>query len=306
MKFYLEKASDFITSLIFVSLVTFLTFQLLPGNPALTILGADADEAQIAVLENELHLDRPLALRYLIWVKGALKGDLGNSYKYKQSVNSIIISRFSTTLCLASLSLFFTVLIGIGGGLFFAATRKNKLLRPIFYGFQVFISIPSFCTALLLIIIFTVKLGLLPSMGSDSFQSFLLPAFAISLGSGSILARYVKTSVENEFKNDYVRTARSKGLSENQVLFRHILRNALIPSITTLGLIAADIFGGSIIIENVFSIPGIGKLIVTSISSRDFPLLQGLTLYLASITLFCNFAVDILYSVIDPRIRIKA
>ena len=230
-------------------------------------------------------------------------GNLGKSYKYGQSVTSIILERVKTTAVLAGLSLIFSLGLGLFLGLFFAISRKNRYLKPLFYIDQIFISIPSFCTALLLILFFTVLLRLLPSIGVSGFSSFILPALSLSLGSSAILARYIKTSVDDEYKKDYVRTARSKGLTETQIIYRHILRNAIIPSITTLGLIATYIFGGSIIVENVFSLPGIGKLIVTSISSRDFPLLQGLTLYLAAITLFCNFAVDILYSVVDPRTR---
>ena len=303
MFYYIKKFIDFITTLILVSVVTFLTFQLLPGNPALTILGPEAEDAQIAALEQELQLDRPLYQRYIKWVKGVFSGNLGKSYKYGQSVTSIILERVKTTAVLAGLSLIFSLGLGLFLGLFFAISRKNRYLKPLFYIDQIFISIPSFCTALLLILFFTVLLRLLPSIGVSGFSSFILPALSLSLGSSAILARYIKTSVDDEYKKDYVRTARSKGLTETQIIYRHILRNAIIPSITTLGLIATDIFGGSIIVENVFSLPGIGKLIVTSISSRDFPLLQGLTLYLAAITLFCNFAVDILYSVVDPRTR---
>lgn len=303
MFYYIKKFIDFITTLILVSVVTFLTFQLLPGNPALTILGPEAEDAQIEALEQELQLDRPLYQRYIKWVKGVFSGNLGKSYKYGQSVTSIILERVKTTAVLAGLSLLFSIGLGLFLGLFFAISRKNRYLKPLFYIDQIFISIPSFCTALLLILFFTVLLRLLPSIGVSGFTSFILPALSLSLGSSAILARYIKTSVDDEYKKDYVRTARSKGLTETQIIYRHILRNAIIPSITTLGLIATDIFGGSIIVENVFSLPGIGKLIVTSISSRDFPLLQGLTLYLAAITLFCNFAVDILYSVVDPRTR---
>lgn len=303
MFYYIKKFIDFITTLILVSVVTFLTFQLLPGNPALTILGPEAEDAQIAALEQELQLDKPLYQRYIKWIKGVFSGNLGKSYKYGQSVTSIILERVKTTAVLAGLSLIFSLGLGLFLGLFFAISRKNRYLKPLFYIDQIFISIPSFCTALLLILFFTVLLRLLPSIGVSGFSSFILPALSLSLGSSAILARYIKTSVDDEYKKDYVRTARSKGLTETQIIYRHILRNAIIPSITTLGLIATDIFGGSIIVENVFSLPGIGKLIVTSISSRDFPLLQGLTLYLAAITLFCNFAVDILYSVVDPRTR---
>ncbi len=164
---------------------------------------------------------------------------------------------------------------------------------------------PSFCTALILILVFAVGLKILPSVGFAGISSLILPSLSIALGSSSILARYVKNSIQNELLQDYVRTAKSKGLNERQIIARHVLRNALLPSLTMLGMLTAGIFGGSLIIENVFSLPGIGKLITNSIYSRDFPLLQGLSVYLATMTLFVNFIVDILYSVIDPRIRIK-
>ena len=295
MNFYVRKFIDFMTTLLLVTLVTFLTFQLLPGNPALAILGPDADQAQIEALELQLGLNQSLPLRYANWLKGAFCGNLGISYKYNQSVSSLIAGALKTTASLSLLSLVFT----------FAVNRKKKVWRCLSVLNQIWVSMPSFCTALILILIFTVGLKLLPSVGFDGPKSLILPSLAISLGSSSILARYIKTSMENELKQDYVRTAKSKGLNEKQVIVHHVLRNALLPSITTLGLITADIFGGSIIIENVFSLPGIGKLIIHSISSRDFPLLQGLTVYLAAMTLTCNFAVDILYSIIDPRTRSK-
>ncbi len=303
MRYYLKKAADFLTTLFLVTLVTFLTFQLLPGNPALAILGPEAEQSQIENLEKQLHLELSVPARYALWLKNAVKGDLGLSYKYKRSVSTLIGESFKITASLASITLVSTIVLGVFWGIVFAKYRKKRLVKIITYASQIWISVPSFCTALLLILVFSVYLKLLPSMGIAGFSSFLLPAMSLSFGSGSILARYIKGSIENELSQEYVKTARSKGLSENQIIARHVLRNALIPSITTVGLIAAEILGGSIIIENVFSIPGIGKLLTTSISSRDFPLLQGLTLYLASITLFCNFAVDMLYSIIDPRIR---
>ena len=305
MNFYVRKFIDFMTTLLLVTLVTFLTFQLLPGNPALAILGPDADQAQIEALELQLGLNQSLPLRYANWLKGAFCGNLGISYKYNQSVSSLIAGALKTTASLSLLSLVFTIAIGTFLGITFAINRKKKVWRCLSILNQIWVSMPSFCTALILILIFTVGLKLLPSVGFDGPKSLILPSLAISLGSSSILARYIKTSMENELKQDYVRTAKSKGLNEKQVIVRHVLRNALLPSITTLGLITADIFGGSIIIENVFSLPGIGKLIIHSISSRDFPLLQGLTVYLAAMTLTCNFAVDILYSIIDPRTRSK-
>lgn len=303
MNFYIKRLLDFFTTLLLVTAVTFVTFNVLPGNPALAILGPDAEQSQIENMEVQLGLDKPPAVRYANWLKGAFLGDLGTSYRYNQKVTHLISDALKTTAFLALLSLLFTIALGSFFGILFARFRKLVFWKNLSTLSQIWVSLPSFCTALLLILIFSVGLKILPSVGSASILSFILPSLAISLGSSSILARYIKISIENELKQDYVRTARSKGLSENQVITNHVLRNALIPSITTLGLICADIFGGSIIIENVFSLPGIGKLITNSISSRDFPLLQGLTLYLATLTLICNFAVDILYSIIDPRIR---
>ena len=303
MKTYLGKALNFFTTLFLVTLVTFLTFQVLPGDPATAILGAEAEEAQIIQKRAELGLDQSLYIRYFKWIGGALHGDLGNSYRYDQKVFDLIKGSLKTTAALAFLSLLITVLLGLFFGILFAATGKNRFFIALSTISQIWVSIPSFCTGILLILVFTVTFNLLPSVDYNGPSSLILPSFAIALGSSSILCRYIKTSIENELKQDYVRTARSKGLNETQVIFRHVLRNALLPSITTLGLITADIFGGSLIVEKVFSLPGIGSLIIKSISDRDFPLIQGLTLYLAFLTLFCNFAVDMLYSIIDPRTK---
>ena len=312
--FYLKKILNFLTTLILISLLTFFVFQLLPGNPALAILGADAEPSQIAALEEKMGLDKSIAQRYFLWIGNALRGDLGTSYQYDQSVSRLIRGSFSVTLSLASITLIFTVLIGFFFGCFYAYIRKTKLFKPLMSIHQIWFSIPSFCTAILLILIFSVKLGLFPAIGYVPitsgffawFHSLVLPAFSLSLGSGAILARYTTTSILNQFRQDYVRTARSKGLNESKVILVHILPNALLPSITTLGLILTDILGGSIIVENVFSIPGIGRLIASSILTRDFPLIQGLVLYLAFITLLCNAIVDLLYTIVDPRIRKEA
>lgn len=311
MSFYLKKLADFLSTLLLVSLLTFFVFQLLPGNPALAILGPDADQAQILALEQKMNLDKNVVQRYFLWIFGAIRGDLGISYQYGLSVSSLIGGSFSVTLSLALITLFFTVLSGLFFGFFYVYIRKTPFFKPLTSLHQIWFSIPSFCTALLLILIFSVRLGLFPAMGyvklSEGFfswfQSLILPAFSLSLGSGAILARYITSSILNQAGQDYVRTARSKGLSEWTVITRHILKNALLPSVTTLGLIMAEILGGSIIIENVFSIPGIGRLVANSIQTRDFPLLQGLVLYLSVITIFCNFVIDMIYTLIDPRVR---
>ena len=311
MRFYVKKILDFLTTLFLISLLTFFTFQLLPGNPALAILGPDADSAQIQALEEKMGLDKSVAERYFSWAFGVVRGDLGISYQYNQSVSRLIRGSFSVTLSLALVTLIFTLVIGFSFGFFYAYIRKSVFFKPLMSLQQIWFSVPSFCTALLLILIFSVKLNLFPTMGyvriSEGFFSWLhalvLPAFSLALGSGAILARYTTTSILGEAKQDYVRTARSKGLGESAIIRRHILRNALLPSLTTVGLIMVEILGGSIIVENVFSLPGIGRLIASSILTRDFPLIQGLVLYLALITLLCNAFIDILYTLVDPRIK---
>lgn len=311
VKFYIKKISGLLITIFLVTLITFFTFNILPGNPALAILGPDADTAQIQALEAEFHLDQPLYSRYFSWITGVLRGDLGYSYRYGQKVSVIISKAFGVTFSLGLFSLVLTVLMGLPLGIVMGQYSRKKSVKILEVFDQIWLSTPGFCTAILLIMIFTVILKLFPSMGyvpffQNPFQSLrtmFLPALSLSFGSSAILARYLKTDFTMQKSLDYVRTARSKGLSTGRIVFVHILRNSLICVVTTLGLIVTDILGGSIIIENVFSLPGIGRLIATSITSRDFPLIQGLVLYLAVITVSVNFIVDILYHVIDPRTR---
>jgi len=314
VRFYIKKISGLLITVFLVTLITFFTFNILPGNPALAILGPDADTAQIQALEAEFHLDQPLYSRYFSWLAGLFHGDLGYSYRYGQKVSTITTKAFGVTLSLGLFSLILTVLIGLPLGVLMGQYSKKKSIKALELFDQIWLSTPGFCTAILLIMIFTVLLKLLPSMGYVSFfqnplrsiQILFLPALSLSFGSSAILARYLKTDFTLQKSLDYVRTARSKGLSTRRIVFGHILRNSLICVVTTLGLIVTDILGGSIIIENVFSLPGIGRLIATSITSRDFPLMQGLVLYLAVITVIVNFIVDVLYHIIDPRTRESA
>ena len=311
VKFYIKKISGLLLTVFIVTLVTFFTFNILPGNPALAILGPEADSAQIQALEEEFHLNEPLYVRYFSWIGGVLRGDLGISYRYNQKVSVIISKAFGTTFSLGIFSLILTVLIGLPLGVILGQYSEKKGIKILEVFDQIWLSTPAFCTAILLIMIFTVILKLFPSMGYVPFfqnpgqciKTLFLPSLSLSFGSSAILARYLKTDFTMQKSLDYVRTAKSKGLSTKRILFGHILRNSLICVVTTLGLIVTDILGGSIIIENVFSLPGIGRLIATSITSRDFPLIQGLVLYLSVITVSVNFIVDILYHVIDPRTR---
>lgn len=311
VRFFTKKIAGLLITVFLVTLITFFTFNILPGNPALAILGPDADSAQIQQMEAQFHLDQPLYVRYFSWIGGVLKGDLGYSYRYNQKVSSIISTAFGVTLSLGIFSLVLTVLIGVPLGVLLGQYSKKKGMKVLEVFDQIWLSTPAFCTAILLIMVFTVILKLFPSMGYVPFfknpgqclKTLFLPALSLSFGSSAILARYLKTDFTMQKSLDYVRTARSKGLGTGRIVFVHILRNSLICVVTTLGLIITDILGGSIIIENVFSLPGIGRLIATSITSRDFPLIQGLVLYLSVITVTVNFIVDVMYRVIDPRTR---
>lgn len=311
MGYYLTKASGLVITLILVSLLAFFVFQILPGDPVDVILGIEADEFERQAMRERLNLDRPIVERYVDWLKGALTGDLGISLRYQMPVSELLFASVGTTASLAFLALLLTVLIGIPIGVLLARFSTKKKTIAFSMVTQLGLSIPSFCLGVFLINIFSVRLNLLPSIGYTPIsegiipwlRSLILPSLSIAIGTSSVLIRYVKVSITKEMGKEYVRTARSKGAGDARIMYSHVLRNSLIPVITILGMIAADILGGSIIVENVFSLPGIGRLISVSINTRDLPLIQALVVYLAAIVVVINFLVDMVYSVIDPRIR---
>lgn len=313
MNFYIRKIFSLLTTILLVSVITFLVFQILPGDPVAIILGPDADPLQAQAMRENLGLNAPLFVRYIDWIKNALSGDLGMSLRYNMPVGELIMSRIPVTFSLAFMSFLLTLLVGLPIGIFTARRNDTLIGKGLAMLSQLGLAIPSFWTGILLILCFSVTLGLLPSGDymplSESFSGWLariiLPSTSIAIGTSAVLIRYLKTAMLDETHKLYVQTAYSKGLSEKSVYIKHILKNALIPTITILGLLVVDILGGSIITENVFNIPGLGNLIVTSINSRDLPLIQGLVLYLATIVVTFNFLVDILYSIIDPRIRVR-
>lgn len=313
MGYYCRKIGGLFVTLLLVSLITFGVFQILPGNPAYIILGVDADPLQIEALTKSMGLDLPSYQRYINWMTGLFKGDLGISLRYQQPVSLLIGQGIKVTGMPAVVSILLTVAMGLPIGIWLAGHSEKKYAVGLSMLSQLSLSIPAFCMGIFLIHIFSVQLKWLPSINyvpwSESpagcIKSLLLPGFSLALGSSAVLIRYVKVSVTNQKKQDYVRTAYSKGLGKRRVMYGHIVRNSLIPVITILGMTIADILGGSIITENIFSLPGIGRLISVSINSRDLPLIQGPVLYLAVIVVVCNFLVDVVYSLIDPRIRLK-
>ncbi len=312
MQYILRKVLTTLITLVLVSLMILFVFQILPGNPAQIILGVEADENQIKVLEEELGLNKPIMDRYLDWISGILRGEMGRSIKYKMPVANLLKTRFPVTLFLTLYSLALTICIGVPLGLWIAA--KDGKWYSVFASTltQLGVSIPAFWMGFILIHIFGVKLGWFPTFGFNlsgvnflqKMYRYFLPALAISIANIAIVVRYLRSTLLDQIRQEYVRTARIKGLKTHQWLFRHVLRNALIPVLTILGIIMTSSIGGSIVIENVFALPGLGSLMVQSVSSRDFPLIQSLVFFIATMVILINFAVDVLYQVIDPRIQI--
>ena len=298
-------------TLFFVSVLVFVVIRILPGDPALIILGTEGSPEAAARLRQAMGLDRPLAVQYAEWISRALRGDLGRSIQYDVPVTGLILSRMNVTLPLALLAAAVMTVTAIPLGVF-AATRHRRwgdYLAMILS--QIGVAVPGFWAGLLLILLFSVELGWVRSGGFDGWgqgvwpalRSLLLPAAALGFFQFAVLARTTRSAVLEVLREEYVKTARAKGVSERRVLFRHALRNAMIPVITVAGIQIGQLIAGSIVLETVFYLPGLGRLAIGAISARDLPVVQGVVLFVASMIVCINVAVDILYGVLDPRIR---
>ncbi|MDC7126574.1 MAG: ABC transporter permease [Spirochaetales bacterium] len=312
MKYALKKIVTIASTLLVISLLTFGVFQILPGNPVDIILGVDADPLQVKALTQQLGLDLPLGQRYISWITGILKGDMGNSIRYQVPVEQLLKQSLPVTISLTLMSMLITLIVVVPVSIFLAKHNNKKVGVLISFIMQIGIAIPSFWVGILLVMFFSVTLHWLPSGDysplSQGFlnyiRSLLLPSLSIAIGSSAVVIRYLKTTILDNMNMDYVRTARSKGVARNKVLYKHVLRNALLPTITILGMLIVNALGGSIIVENVFNLPGTGHLVITGVANRDFPLVQSVVFYLAATVVFINLITDLLYAIIDPRIRL--
>lgn len=308
----MRKLASFVATLLIISILIFFMFNILPGNPALSILGTEADPGQVALLEAQLGLDAPLPNRYFDWVTGIFTGDFGESYRYSMPVFDVIAERIPLSLFIGVYALALTVIIGLPLGILIARTdgKWYSLMMNIIT--QLGISTPSFWIGFILIFVFAVWLGWFPTYGFvhwsesilGSLRSFFLPAFAIAITNIAVVIRYLRNSILDEYQKEYIKLARMKGLNARETTYRHVLRNSIMPVLTIVGLITADTMVGTIIIENVFSLPGLGTLLVSSIEYRDFPLIQTLVMIVAIIIIIVNLIVDVLYRVVDPRVRL--
>ena len=283
--------------------VVFLLIHLVPGDPILQMLGEGAPAADIAAIRHTYGLDVPLWQQYLHYWKGVLHGDLGPSLRFNQSVTRLIVQRYPYTLQLTLAALLVAILISIPAGVRSAQRRgrwDDKLLSVVsLFG----LSFPNFALGPILILFFSIELGLLPVSGSGSFAHLVLPAITMGSALAAILTRMVRTSMLEELGQDYIRTARAKGLSERAVIYRHALRNAMLPVLTVLGLQFGALLAGAIVTEKIFSWPGIGRLTIDAIGNRDYYLVQGCILAIGLTYVLVNFLTDLLYSVANPRIR---
>ena len=312
MKYFIRKIVTLIITLLFISMLSFAAFSVIPGNAAISKLGTDATPERVAALEASMGLDKPMVVRYGNWLRDALHGDFGESYQYEGvRVSELLAQRLPTTIILALLSLVIILVLSIPLVILSAKYSGKWLDTLINQLTQITMAIPAFFLGIILTYIFGIALkwfqvGKFVSLNEDPagcIKYLIFPALAIALPKLAMVVKFLRNSVLGEMQKDYVRTAYSKGNDKNKVLYRHILKNALIPVITFTAMIIAEIMAGSIIVEQVFSVPGIGRLLVSSISNRDYPVVQAMVIYITAIVIIINFIVDMLYQLADPRVR---
>jgi len=302
-KFIIKRILAIIPVLIGVTFLVFVILSFAPGDPARILLGLEATDEQVAVLRDEMGLNDPLIIQYVHYIFNLIRGDMGNSYKTGLPVITEIMDKFPNTMQIVIPGLILAIFIAIPLGIV-AAVKQNSIVDGASMVVAMFgISIPLFWWGILLMMLFTVKLGWLPSGGMNGIKSMIMPVIAISFQSLAGIARTTRSSMLEVIRSDYIRTARSKGVQEKDVIFTHALKNALIPTLTVTGLQICTMISGTTLIENLFSWPGIGRLLVTALNDRDRPVILGCIVVFTVCYTIVNLIVDILYGVVDPRIK---
>jgi len=311
LRYTLKRLLSLVISLIVASAVIFLAIEVVPGDPAAYMLGINAQEDTLAALREQLGLNGTIAQRYADWISGMLVGDFGTSYTYRTPVVEMIGERMWISLPLAIYALALSTLIAFPAGIWAASKRGSVTDISVMGITQLGVAIPNFWFAMLMVLVFAINLRWFSAGGfagwDEGFfaamKSLTLPAIALALPQASILARVMRSSLLDTLSEDFIRTARAKGLSKRQALWRHALRNALIPVLTIIGLQFSFLMAGAIIIENVFFLPGLGRLVFQSISARDLIVVESVVMLLVFAVIVVNFAVDIAYALVDPRLR---
>lgn len=319
MKYILKKLITLIMTLFFVSVAAFLAFQVIPGDVVTSILGTEATPEREEALREELGLNDPPVERYVKWMSGVVQGDLGVSYRYWKNMNEmmpvaeLIGDKLPVTLWLAVYSLILIVVVSIPIGVLWAQSKNRYLDALLNVLSQGAMAVPAFFLGILVTYLFGIVLKAFTPGGYVSYREdfagfmgyLLFPAISIAVPKIAMTARFLRNSMLTELHSDYVRTARSKGCDEKRVMYAHVLRNAMMPVVTFLGMIIAETIAGSIVVEQVFGLPGVGRLLISSISGRDFPVVEILVLYITSVVIFVYSLIDVVYRIIDPRISSK-
>ncbi|WP_099159641.1 glutathione ABC transporter permease GsiC [Virgibacillus ndiopensis] len=303
LQYVVKRLIGIIPILFLVSIFIFLFVHLIPGDPARLVAGQDATLQDVEVVRQELGLDQPIHIQYFNFISGIFQGDIGSSIKTGRPVFNEIASRFMPTFWLTFWSMIWAVIVGLLIGVI-SATKRNKWQDYLgMFGAVSGISMPSFWLGLLLIQVFAVQLGWLPVGGLESWKSYVLPSITLGSGVAAVVARFSRSSLMDILKDDYIRTGRAKGLNEHKVVWGHGLKNAMIPVVTMTGLQFGFLLGGSIVIETVFSWPGLGRLLIDSVAFRDYPVIQAEMLLFALEFILINLIVDLIYGFLNPQIR---
>ncbi len=302
-KYILKRLLAIIPMLLLIVLIVFYILNITPGDPASIILGKDAPPEAVEQLKDELGLNKPFFQRYFDYISDAVRLDFGDSYRSKKPVFDEILPKFPTTLKLAIFSVVVCAIIGIPLGILSAVRQYSKLDISLTVGSLIIASVPGFWLSLMLILLFSLILGILPSNGIGSFKHYILPVLTMALPSAAVMARITRNQMLETMRQDYIRTAKAKGASKQRVIWKHALKNALMPVITMLGMSFAGLLGGSMITEIVFGLPGVGMIIITAIKMKDVPLIMGSTIFLATLFMIIMLIVDLIYAYLDPRIK---
>lgn len=311
LPYLIKRLGSLIVSLFVASLVIFACIEIVPGDPASFMLGVNAQPDTVNALREELGLNTSHTQRYVSWISGLLKGDLGTSYTYRSPVSDIVADRLQVSVPLAIYALTLTILIAFPVGVLAAAWRGSAVDLFVMGATQLGIAVPNFWFAILMVIVFAINLGWFSAGGFPGWdagilaviKALTLPAVALALPQASILARVMRSSLLDTLSEDYIRSARAKGLSRRQVMWRHALRNAMIPVLTIIGLQFSFLLAGAIIIENVFFLPGLGRLVFQAITQRDLIVVESVVMLLVFAVVLVNFLVDLAYAWVDPRLR---
>jgi peptide/nickel transport system permease protein len=311
LTFLAKRILQLIPTLFFVSVLIFSLQQLLPGDPAMIMAGEDRDPDVIAQIRRQYHLDQPIPVQYVYWIKGVLSGDLGESMRIKQKVLDLVLQKLPVTMQLASMAIVIALTIGVGAGII-SAVKKDTIWD---YAANIFalwgLSTPNFWLGIMLIFLFSVQLGWLPPSGyvpltedwRQSLATTIMPAFVLGNAIAAVLMRHTRSAMLQALNSDYVRTARAKGLLERSVVLKHAMRNALTPVITLGALEFGTLLSGAVLTEQIFSIPGFGKLIIDAVFNRDYAVVQGVVLVTATTYIALNLLADVLYVLVNPRLR---